>query len=83
MVVDLLFGNVCSTLNYFSNSIICFLLSACSVYLMHSDFLEASVFHMKKPVGGCGHLRQTNKADSEKPWYSHYTECSVNLKSIR
>ena len=50
---------------------------------MHSDFLEASVFHRKKPVGGCGHLRQTNKADSEIPWSSHYIECSVNRKSIR
>ena len=27
---------------------------------MRSDFLEASVFHMKKPVEGRGHLRQTN-----------------------
>ena len=50
---------------------------------MHNDFLEASVFHMKKPVRGHGHLVQTNKADSEIPWSSHYTECSVNLKSIR
>ena len=44
---------------------------------MHSDFLEASVFHMKKPAGGCGHLRQTNKADSEIPWSSHYIECHL------
>ena len=43
MVVDL-FGNVCSTLNYFSDSIIYFLLSACSVYLKPCDFLEAGVF---------------------------------------
>ena len=50
---------------------------------MHNDFLETSVFHMKKPVRGHGHLLQTNKADSEIPWSSHYTECSVNLKSIR
>ena len=40
---------------------------------MPYNFLEASVFHMKKPVGGCGHLRQTNKEDSEIPWSGHYT----------
>ena len=51
MVVDL-FGNVCSTLNYFSDSIINFLLSACSVYLKPYDFLEASVFKGKSQMEG-------------------------------
>ena len=51
MVVDL-FGNVCSTLNYFSDSIIYFLLSACSVYLKPCDFLEASVFKWKSQMEG-------------------------------
>ena len=78
MVVDLLFGNVCSTLNYFSNSIIYFLLSACSVYLMHNDFLEASVFHMEGVVTSDKQIKRI-----QMPWSSHYTECSVNLKSIR
>ena len=49
---------------------------------MPYNFLEASVFHMKKPVGGHGHLRQTNKEDSEIPWSNHYTYHSVSLKSI-
>ena len=40
---------------------------------MPYNFLEASVFHMKKPVGGRGHLRQTSKEDSEIPWSNHYT----------
>ena len=60
-MVDLLFGNVLLYSKLLSNSIIYFLLSACSLYVMPCDFLEASVFHMKKPVGGHGHLRQTNK----------------------
>ena len=51
---------------------------------MPYNFLEASVFHMKKPVGGRGHLRQTSKEDSEIPWSNHYTiNLNVILKSIR
>ena len=45
---------------------------------MYTDFLEISVFHMKKPVGGPHHLLNTNKADSEIPWSGHYTEHSIN-----
>ena len=40
---------------------------------MPYNSIEASVFHMKKPVGGHGHLRQTSKVDSETPWSNHYT----------
>ena len=49
----------CSDLGYFLYWIIFSLLFACSVFLMYTDFLEISVFHMKKPVGGPHHLLNT------------------------